>query len=138
MVDEAATRRERMELVHKPQAVRGTPGAAMPEKLLGEETAEHAAERPTERGARFLTMIEPNRSQLRGFAAGLLKQDEQTGRTHKCDELIDGAVLKIANATVQLGRDFGPASKDTLMERIRFEITERLNDKPDRGYALGE
>jgi hypothetical protein len=93
-------------------------------------------ETPLLRAVRYMTEVDSRRPELRDAIRSHRKADDQQRSDASCDFIIDGVLNTLAKSTLSTATDFD--STDALVASVKTGITNRFEQKPDRGYALGE
>lgn len=104
----------------------------MPQRPYGRQ------ESASERGARFMWLIEDCRTAMQDTIRAERKASDGIRSRASCDRIIDAAVLHVAQETLKSGTDYDMATAQELVKAVKQNIAAQLASRPDKGFALGE
>lgn len=96
------------------------------------------AEAASERGARYMWLIEDCRTAMQDEIRAMRTPDQGIRSRASCDRIIDAAVLHVAQETLRSGTDYDVATTQELVKAVKQNIAAQLASRPDKGFALGE
>ncbi len=104
----------------------------MPQRPYGRQEA------ASERGARYMWLIEECRTAMQDDIRAMRQPSDGIRSRASCDRIIDAAVYHVAQETLKTGTDYDVADTQKLVAAVKENIKAQLASRPDKGYALGE
>lgn len=98
---------------------------------------QYQRESAIERSVRYMTTLDENRrNELRATVRSYRAANNGARSDHSCDDIIDGAILRLAKRTTETATDYDSA--EDLLNAIKRAIGKHFEAKPDRGWAMAE